>query len=186
MMKKKLASQFDQLFSTYPNNDLALEWCEETLLENTRFAHAANYRAKAADYELLNDLSAAELKIVQPLLQPHTFRPGQTIINAGDDAREMFFLARGHVSVLLPGEERHRLATFSPGMSFGEMAFLDGAPRSANIVADTEIECDMLTLEDFQKLGQTHPAIKIKMLAKLCLNLTGKLRKANRELSVFE
>ena len=98
----------------------------------------------------------------------------------------MFFLARGHVSVLLPGEERHRLATFSPGMSFGEMAFLDGAPRSANIVADTEIECDMLTLEDFQKLGQTHPAIKIKMLAKLCLNLTGKLRKANRELSVFE
>ncbi|MEI7534180.1 MAG: glutaminase A [Verrucomicrobiae bacterium] len=186
MMKKKLAAQFDQLFSTYPNNDLALEWCEETLLENTRFAHAANYRAKAADYELLNDLSAAELKIVQPLLQPHTFRPGQIIINAGDDAREMFFLARGHVSVLLPGEERHRLATFSPGMSFGEMAFLDGAPRSANIVADTEIECDMLTLEDFQKLGQTHPAIKIKMLEKLCLNLTGKLRKANRELSVFE
>ena len=186
MMKKKLAGQFDQLFSTYPDNDLALEWCEETLLENTRFAHAPNYKAKPADYELLNDLSAADLKVLQPLLQSRTFKRSQFIISAGDAAREMFFLARGHVSVLLPGEERHRIATFSPGMSFGEMAFLDGAPRSANIVADSDVECDMLSLEDFESLGKTHPAIKIKILEKLCLNLTGKLRKANRELSVFE
>jgi glutaminase len=98
----------------------------------------------------------------------------------------MFFLSSGHVSVFLPGEERHRLATFSPGMSFGEMAFIDGAPRSANIVADTDVECDLLALEDFQSLEKTHPAIKIKMLEQLCLDLTGKLRKANRELSVFE
>ena len=71
-------------------------------------------------------------------------------------------------------------------MSFGEMAFLDGAPRSANILADSEVECDLFTMEDFQALGKTYPAIKIKMLANLALNLTGKLRKANRELSVFE
>ena len=186
MMKKKLAARFGELFNPYLNNDLALEWCEETLLENTRFAHAPNFKCQPADYELLSGLSAAELKIVQPRLQPLSFKRGQIIINAGDDAREMFVLARGHVSVLLPGEERHRLATFSPGMAFGEMAFLDGAPRSANIVADSEVDCDLLAMEDFQALGETHPAIKIKMLANLALNLTGKLRKANRELSVFE
>jgi glutaminase len=186
MMKKKLAGRFAELFSTYPNNDLALEWCEETLLENTQYAHAPNFKCKPADYELFKDLTAAELKVVQPLLQPRAFKRGQFIISAGDAAREMFFLARGHVSVLLPGEERHRLATFSPGMSFGEMAFLDGAPRSANIVADSEVECDLITMEDFQALGETHPAIKIKILANLSLNLTGKLRKANREMSVFE
>ncbi len=186
MMKKKLADRFTEQFNTYPNNDLALEWCEETLLENTQYAHAPNFKCKPADYELFKDLTAAELKVVLPLLKPHNFKRGQVIINAGDDAREMFFLARGHASVLLPGEERHRLATFSPGMSFGEMAFLDGAPRSANIVADSEVECDLLAMEDFQALGKTHPEIKIKMFGKLCLNLTGKLRKANRELSVFE
>jgi len=98
----------------------------------------------------------------------------------------MFFIARGSVSVYLPGEARHRLAMFPAGMSFGEMAFLDGVPRSANIAADTDVECHMLTLEDFQKLGKSHPAIKIKMLERLCLDLTGKLRKANRELNVFE
>jgi len=186
MMKKKLAEKFDELFASYPDNDLALEWCEERLLENTRHARAAGYKAKPADYELFRDFSATDLKIVQPLLQSRAFKRGQNIISAGDEAREVFFLSRGHVSVLLPGEERHRLATFSPGMSFGEMAFLDGVSRSANIVADTDVDCDLLTLEDFQALGKTHPAIKIKMLETLCLNLTAKLRKANRELSIFE
>jgi glutaminase len=186
MMKKKMGEQFSADFKTYLNNDLALEWCEETLLENTEYAHAPNYKCKPVDYELLADLTDAELKVVQPLLKPLSFKRGQTIISAGDEAREMFFLARGHASVLLPGEDQHRLATFSPGMSFGEMAFLDGAPRSANIVADSEVECDLLALEDFLELGKSHPEIKIKMLGKLCLNLTGKLRKANRELSIFE
>jgi glutaminase len=186
MMKKKLGGRFAELFSTYADNDLALEWCEQSLLENTRFAHAANYRAEPAEYELLQDFSAAELKIIQPLLQPRAFQRGEFIIQAGDAAREIFFLTRGQVSVLLPGEARHRLATFSPGMSFGEMALLDGAPRSANIVADADVECHVLAREDFQALGGTHPALKIKMLERLCQDLTGKLRKANRELSVFE
>jgi glutaminase len=186
MMKKKLADQFAESFTSYPDNDLALEWCEESLLENTRLARAANYTATPAEYQLFKDFSPAELDIIQPLLQPRSFKPGQTIIHAGDEAREMFFLAHGNISVFLPGEERRRLATFAPGLSFGEMAFIDGAPRSANIVADTEVECHLFTLENFQRLGLTHPAIKIKLLERLCLDLTGKLRKANRELSVFE
>ncbi len=186
MMKKKLGARFEQIFASFPDNDLALEWCEEQLLENTRHAHAAHYKSKPADYELLQALSESELKIIQPLLQPRKFKAGQKIIRAGDEAREMFFLARGMVSVYLRDEEKHRLATFSPGMAFGEMAFLDGAPRSANILADTEVECDLLALDDFTALGKQHPAIKIKILEKLCLNLTGKLRKANRELSLFQ
>ena len=186
MMKKKLADRFDELFSAHTDNDSALEWCEECLIEQTRHMRAPDYRAKPADYELLQALFKDELGVIEKLLKPCSFRPGQKIINAGDDAREMFFLVRGHVSVLLPGEDRHRLATFSPGMSFGEMALLDGAPRSANIVADSEVECHLLPLKDFQALGETHPAIKIKILEKLCLDLTGKIRKANREFSVFE
>jgi glutaminase len=135
---------------------------------------------------LFQSLSRGELETIQPLLQSCSFKRGQSIINAGDAAREVFFLARGNVSVFLPGVERRRLATFSSGMSFGELAFIDGAMRSANIVADTDVECHRLALEDFQQLGKTHPALKIKMLEQLCLDLTGKLRKANRELNVFE
>jgi glutaminase len=186
MMKKKLGERFEEMFCTYPDNDAALEWCEERILEHTRHMRALDYHAKPSEYELFREFSAADLEVMLPLLRARNFKSGQKIIQAGEEAKEMFFLARGHVSVLLPGEERHRLATFSPGMSFGEMALIDGAPRSADIVADTEVECHLLTAKDFKALGEKHPAIKIKMLEKLCLDLTGKIRKANRELSVLE
>jgi glutaminase len=90
------------------------------------------------------------------------------------------------VFITLPTGRRKRLATFSPGMAFGEMAILDRAPRSAMIVADTEIVCDVLLLRDFEALGATHPSIKIAMLENLARGLSRKLRKANRELTVLE
>ena len=103
-------------------------------------------------------------------------------------AREIFFIACGNVSVtisLTSGTEK-RLATFSAGMAFGEMALIDGAPRSARIVADSDVECDLLTCEAFEELGRAHPALKIKLLQNLCLGFCRKLRKANRQMSVFE
>src|SRR6185436_8210166 len=110
------------------------------------------------------------------------------IISVGEEAREMFFLARGAVSVfvMLNGGVRKRLASFSAGMAFGEMALIDRSPRSAIIVADTEVECDVLSLEDFAALGTAHPGIKIKLIENLSLGLCRRLRKANRELSLFD
>jgi glutaminase len=80
---------------------------------------------------------------------------------------------------------RKRLATFSAGMIFGEMAVIDRAPRSAMIVADSQVTCDALSVKDFDRLGETHPAIKIKLLEGLSLCLCRRLRTANRKLSVF-
>jgi len=89
---------------------------------------------------------------------------------------------------LIPTESgaHRRLATFSTGMVFGEMAVIDRAPRSAKIVADTEVVCDILSLEDFEKLSTEQPGVKIKLLENLSLCLCQRLRKANRKLSVFD
>ncbi|HEX4342554.1 MAG TPA: glutaminase A [Verrucomicrobiae bacterium] len=181
----KLAERFEQLYRTFDNNDVALEWCENQLLEGENISTTREQRLKPAEYALLETFTPEELSVIEPLLQSRTVHFGQKLISAGDAAREVFFLSRGIVSVLLP-ETKLRLATFSPGMSFGEMAFIDGAPRSADIVADTDVDCQLLAIEDFQRLGQTHPAIKIKLLERLSLDLCSKLRKANRELSVFD
>jgi glutaminase len=186
-MKVKLAGQFEELFRVFGDNDLALEWCENRVLY-AALATRADRKAAPADYELLDDFSAEELAAISALLKHRSYQRGQTIIAVGDEAREMFFLSCGSVSVMvdLPGGGSRRLATFSPGMAFGEMAFIDGAPRSARIVADSDVECHVLTLEDFKGLGASHPGLKIKLLENLCLNFCRNLRKANRELSVFD
>jgi len=187
-LKAKLGKRFEKLFQPFDDNDLALERCENRLLEKNLPARPVHRRARIVEYELCRNFSADELKIFSTFLKQKTYRADETIIHIGDEAREIFLLTRGTVSVFVPQENgsRRRLATFSNGMVFGEMAVLDHAPRSAMIVADTEVECDVLSLENFDKLGVRHPMTKIKLLSNLTLELCHRLRKANRELSLFD
>ena len=187
-LKAKLGGRFEKLFQPFDDNDLALEWCENRLLQEHLPARPARRRTPVAEYELCKTFTAGELKTFASFLQRRSFRPGETIIHQGDQAREMFFLAQGSVSVFVPqtGGARRRLATFSAGMIFGEMALIDGAPRSAMIIADSAVNCDVLSVADFEGLAGTHPVIKIKLLKNLNLSLCHRLRKANRELSLFD
>jgi glutaminase len=187
-LKIKLGRKFEKLFRSFQENDLALEWCENRLLHKALPPRPARRRVRIVEYELCQNFSAGELKIFASFLKRQTYQAGETIINIGDEAREIFLLARGGVSVFIPhtGGAWRRLATFSAGMVFGEMAAIDRAPRSAKIVADAEVECDVLSLENFDKLGISHPATKIKVLKNLNLSLCHRLRKANRELVLFD
>jgi glutaminase len=187
-MKVKLESSFNDLYRVFEDHDPALEWCENELLASVLPEQDLDKPACPAEYELFAGLTDAELAVVSGLLKRRSYPQGERIVTTGQPARELFFLASGHVSVtveLVSGALK-RLAAFSAGMAFGEMSILDRAPRSANIVADTNVECDLLALEDFDQLGQTHPAIKIKLLENLSLGLCRKLRKVNRDISVFD
>jgi len=188
LMKLKLEARYEELFRIFDDIDPALEWCENRLLEHTLVAERLNGRVPHEDYELFAGLTPDELVIVSGLLRGRSYQQGETIINVGDEPGHLFFLAYGNVSVVipLPSGRPKRLATFSAGMAFGEMAVIDRAPRSAMIQADTQVECDLLGLEDLTHLGETHPAIKIKLLHNLSLGLCRKLRKANREIGILE
>ena len=187
-LRTKLGARCPELFRSLADNDLALEWCENRVLGAALLDRGTDdVVVEHSRYELLEKFVAEEIAVIVSLLRQKTFQHGETIIHAGDDASEMFFLARGSVSVFIPLESggRKRLATFSAGMIFGEMAIIDRAPRSAMIVADSQVTCDALSVNDFDRLGETHPAIKIKLLEGLSLCLCRRLRTANRKLSVF-
>ncbi len=187
-MKVKLAKQYDELFRSFTDQDAALEWCENRLLAVAQNGAIADHTVTPREYRLFDQFTTDELAVVSSRLKRRSYRQGEAVVNAGDGARELFFLARGKVSVHvgLAGGASRRLATFSPGMAFGEMALLDGAPRAATILADTDVDCDLLEVNDFEALGVSHSAIKIKLLQNLCLGLCRSLRKANRDLAVFD
>ena len=187
-MRAKLGDRYDGLYRLFEDNDPALEWAENRLLESVLPEAQPDRSVEPSQYELLEGLTSEELAIVSKLLERRIYLPGEPIINMGEEAAHLFFLARGRVSVLVTtasGVSR-RLATFSPGMTFGEMAVIDRAPRSAMIRADTDVECDLLSVEDISHLGQSQPGIKIKLLENLCQGLCRKLRKANREITILE
>ncbi len=188
VMKAKLGAQYNELYRVFDDDDLAFEWCENRLLHSVLPGWDAESSASHRDYDLFDGLTADEIAQVVPLLKRRIYQRQETIIRVGEEAAELYFVARGNVSVILTLSSgvSKRLATFSAGMAFGEMAVIDRAPRSAMIVADSDVECDLLSLEDFERLSEAHPRIKIKLLENLGLGLTRKLRKANRQLSVFE
>jgi glutaminase len=186
--KVKLGADFAEQFRAFDDNDLALEWCENQVLELVKPKRTPKHAATPKDYELFENFTRDELAEIRQQLERRHYRAGEVIINTGDQALEMFFLAKGSVSVFVSqeAETRKRLATFSAGMVFGEMAAIDRAPRSAMIVADSDVLCDTLRLDDLNRLGTSQPGIKIKLLENLALCLCRRLRTVNRKLSVYD
>jgi glutaminase len=187
-MRTKLAARYQELFRSLDDNDLALEWCENRLVEVAMPDRREQRTASHQQYELFEGFSQEDIGVIAALLRRRSYQQSEIIINIGDEAAEMLFVVRGGVSVFVPLEAggRKRLATFSAGMTFGEMAVIDRAPRSAMIVADSEVECDVLSLTDFERLSETHPKVKIKLLENLSFCLCRRLRNVNRKLSLFD
>jgi len=184
LMRARLGARFAEIFRTFDDLDPALQWCEDRLLARL-LPDIPDTSIAVTEYALLDGLSREDVAVVQAFFERRTYEPGEVIIRAGDPARELFLLSRGLVSVLLSLENggQKRLATFSPGMAFGEMAVIDRAPRSATVTADTPVACDLLSIARLTALGATHPKIKIRLLENLSLDLCRKLRKANREIA---
>ena len=105
--------------------------------------------------------------------------------NAGDD---IFFVRRGRVNAPLPleGGKRYHLATFCQGDFFGEMAFLDREPQSADIGAVTATDLCVLSRERFDALVKTNPALGGKLFEQLAYAVSKRLRVADTELRVLE
>jgi glutaminase len=187
VFRAKLGADANGQFRTFAENDPALEYCEDRLLERLGFVPAGDHVADLAEFELVDQLPSDQLEVLRALVTRRSWPAGTVLIETGAEADELFLLASGRVSVFVgSGASARRLATFSPGMAFGEMALIDRAPRSATIIADTDVECLLLGGDAFERLGTEHPAIKIRLLENLARGLSRKLRKANVELSVFE
>ena len=70
-------------------------------------------------------------------MRSRRFRRGEVIFHIGDPGDALFVIVDGEVKISLPSEtgEEAILATLRPGDVFGELALLDGAPRSASATA---------------------------------------------------
>ncbi|WP_240772766.1 glutaminase A [Phragmitibacter flavus] len=187
-MKLKLGDRAAELYHAFDDNDPALEWCENKLLSELLPGYQSEYQLAPEQYELFQGLTPDEFTIIKGRLLLKTYRKGSVLVNTGDKALELFIVSKGSVSVVvtLASGSQKRLATFSSGMAFGEMALIDNATRSAIVVAETEVECHVLTVETFDALDDDHPHIKIVLLRNLAHSLSTKLRKVNREVSIFD
>jgi glutaminase len=167
--------------------DAAMELAENELLNKFGRERAEALNLTVRDFLLCHDFTAEEIFQVGKLLKQRSHRAGETVLRTGDPSTELHFLKRGKVSVMVENAEgqRHRVATYSPGMAFGEVAFLDRSPRSAMVQADTDIECDVLHADDFDALTQTCSPLAIKLLRNIAIEFSHTVRRNNNALRLY-
>jgi glutaminase len=120
------------------------------------------------------------------------FRAGDVVIRRGDPGDELFLVRSGAFTIGLDIRQgdghplRSRLATFGPGTCFGEIAFITGSTRSADIVAVEAGECWVLHRDAFEELLQDSPAVVVKLLQTLIRDLGQKLARTSHQLTLME
>jgi CRP-like cAMP-binding protein len=94
---------------------------------------------------------------------------GRTLLEKGSRSTDVFFLLQGQAEVLLysSGGREVCVNDIGPGDMFGEIAALDGEPRSASIVAASELLVAAMRGSDFMKCLESSPAAGIWLARKL-------------------
>jgi SulP family sulfate permease len=173
----------------FGDTDRALEWAEDRLIAAELGAADAGSERGLDQLDAMAGLSPAEHGVLRDALVRRTYERGDTVIREGETGRELFIIARGTASVTLKlaGKRRaNRLATFSVGTVFGEVALLDEQPRSATVEADEDLVCYVLTDAAFEWLAREHQPIAIKLLKNLGRELSRRLRRANQTIYEME
>ena len=114
-------------------------------------------------------LDEAGLESVGRTVRSRRFRRGEVIFHQGDPGDALFIVMSGSIKISLPSDtgDEAILATLRPGDFFGELALLDGAPRSATAVAIEPTETYILARDRFRELISTEPIMREALLATL-------------------
>jgi hypothetical protein len=93
-----------------------------------------------------------------------SYREGDVVVEQGRRALGFFVVLEGSVSVSVDGQLKRGIGA---GGSFGELSLLRDAPRSATVVAATDLRCAVLPAWEFRSLVETHPRVATTLAAQL-------------------
>ncbi len=129
---------------------------------------SANLLARLARVDLLRSLPAEEMEDVLLCVQPVRVLAGETIFRRGEAGDALYLIDEGTVMVVDSADapsvdgaaETTALAYLTAGQSFGEIALLTGAPRTATVVAITDIALLKIAKEHFDELLDCSPRLR--------------------------
>jgi SulP family sulfate permease len=145
-----------------PDLDRALEVCEEGLLRQ----HGLE-RARPSFDDAVGELPGgrATWEAVRPWFEPVELEAGARVLRQGDPSDEYWILAGGRVSAVLRRGDGStlRLESLAPGQVIGELGFVTGEPRSADIVVDETARLYRMTRTAWDDLSARRPELAIAL-----------------------
>ncbi len=173
---------------TFGHRDEALEWVEDHILGGALLERADEQPLELREIELFKARTDETIAALADCMAMKSYKAGQAIFARGDTGDSLFLIRRGTVRIMLPlsGRTPYHLATFSSGDFFGEMAFLDSNPRSADAVAVGDTDVFALSRARFDELAQQHRILAMNLLESLARALATRMRHTDREISALQ
>ena len=122
---------------------------------------------------LFSGCSRRDLQTIARVVKDIDHSSGTVVAREGEPGVGLFLIVEGTAEVTIGGAKK---ATLGPGDFFGEIALLDGGPRTATVTATSDLQMLGLTEWVFRGLMQEHPSIAVKTLQQMA----GRLRNATK------
>ena len=120
---------------------------------------------------LFSGIKDKDLKKLSKRMSERNFSEGEVITTQGESGLGFFVIAAGNASV---SRDDKVVRNLGPGDFFGEIALIDEGPRSATVVATTDLHCRGMTAWEFKPFVEEHPDVAWALLR----TLVGRLREA--------
>ncbi len=128
-------------------------------------------------------LSEGQLESLYALAELRPFDAGEEILREFDDSRDLMILANGSAKVMTVAGEL--VGQIKAGMPMGEIAFLDGRPRSGTVIAQDDCHVVVFPAGPLTELMMNSPELASRCLLNISKVLCARLRTATRNLAAL-
>lgn len=129
---------------------------------------------------LFAELRQREVRVVNGFMHERSYLAREVVFDEGEQGEAFYVVLEGQVLICRQGQPEAPLAVLGPGSFFGELALLDGAPRSAQVRAKDNCKLLVLFRGDFLGLMESHGLIASKIAIQLARHLASRVRNMNR------
>jgi CRP/FNR family cyclic AMP-dependent transcriptional regulator len=118
---------------------------------------------------MFKGLDGSDLQAIADHTTTHTYPRNTILMHEGEPPDAMYVVVEGRVKIYVSDSDGKELVldSLSPGEFFGELALIDGSPRSATVVTTTETTISKILKTDFDHCLEASPKIAINLLKSL-------------------
>ena len=144
-----------------PAHSLFVTEEDESRSERKREAEIDERMKALRNVELFHSLTDEESRALAARLRVAPFAPGEAMTRQGAEAHWLYVITRGdaEVRISVDGDLSERIATLHDGDFFGEMGMMTGEPRTATVIALTDVECYRVDKDSFHEILHRRPEI---------------------------
>jgi len=152
--------------------------------ENQRLQDLEFKVMQLRECELFRSYSPRELEVVAGMVEIRSIRAGERIFVEGDAADWLAFVIEGKFSITKQGAHQQPITVSREYRSriLGEMAVIDGEPRSATCTSASDARLAVLRASDFEMLGEDYPRVGFRLLRDVAKIISARLRSTSGRL----